>query len=176
MKAVLNEIDSEPYLSALEQAMPRLAAGDCCLGGRELRLFGVAELADAQLGFSVGPQGHPLWGEAPGDWLRSWLVIGEDDEHGDPIFIDLAQEPLPVYTAIVGEGTWEPVAIATSFESFVQIFECWAQMAVGRATREELEECPLSLAESEELLGELRRRDPGLDPRYWQDWLEGVSD
>lgn len=47
------------------------------------------------MGYATNPQGKVLTGEAEGDWRANWIVIGEDETCGDPIFIDAAQERFP---------------------------------------------------------------------------------
>jgi hypothetical protein len=164
--------DFDPYLRRLEALEER----ELCFGGRCLLLFAGDELEDAQLGFSIGPQGHELCGDEPGDWRRSWLVIGEDDEHGDPIFVDLAEPGLPVYTAIVGEGEWEPVPVARSWEGFVRVLEHLRERAKGRESFEDIAEHPLHERERREILSELAALQSAFDLRYWQDWLEGLEE
>ncbi len=93
------------------------------LSHRRITLFKVKELQKAQLGYSVDPNGNSLCGYKEGDWRESWLVIANEDQCGDPIFIDLAIEDSPVYTAIHGEEFWEPQVIANSFRDFIQAFQ-----------------------------------------------------
>ena len=63
------------------------------LGYRTVTLFSSEDLEEAQLGYSVDIDGQSLVGTEEGDWLSSWLVIGNEDETGDPIFIDTDDEP-----------------------------------------------------------------------------------
>lgn len=164
-------LERERYLERLERAPVREVA----LGGRGVRLFGADELDDAQLGYSVSPSGQRLWGERRGEWRQSWLVIGEDDEHGDPIFVDLADPALAVHTAIAGEGVWEPLCIASQCERFFALLALWHELGAGRATAEEWADDPLPPWRHAELPARLRSIDPELEPRYWLDWLEGLA-
>src|SRR2546425_11908202 len=93
------------------------------LGYRTVLLFPVAALEEAQLGYSVGNAGEILAGENEGDWKSNWLVIGMEDLIGDPIFVDLNNQELPVFTAAHGEGAWNPKLIASSFEVFIKVME-----------------------------------------------------
>ena len=54
-----------------------------------------------------------------GEWKKTWVVIANEDLNGDPIFIDLDDSRLPVYTAPHGAGHWEPVLLASSFSGFI---------------------------------------------------------
>lgn len=51
-------------------------------------------------------------------WNPSWVVVASIS--GDPIFVDTATEPGPVFFAYHGEGSWEPQLTAPSMEVFVQ--------------------------------------------------------
>lgn len=71
-------------------------------GHRTVTLFPEAELEDAQIGYSVGEAGEDFTGNSVGDWRANWLVIGDEDVCGDPIFVDLSESNLPVFTAAHG--------------------------------------------------------------------------
>lgn len=66
------------------------------IGYRIVTLFSSNELGEAQLGYSVDINGQSLAGTGDGDWHPSWLVIGNEDETGDPIFIDTDDDQFPV--------------------------------------------------------------------------------
>ncbi|MGQ7887485.1 hypothetical protein [Paenibacillus sp. WC2504] len=59
------------------------------VGYRTVTLFSSDELEKAQIGYCIDTNGQSLTGNGDGDWLQSWLVIGYEDETGDPIFIDI---------------------------------------------------------------------------------------
>src|SRR3954447_7825031 len=90
------------------------------LGYQTLRLLPADELTEAQEGYSGA------------GWPPHWLVIAQEDLLGDPIFTDLSDELLPVYTAAHGEGVWEPVQIADSFDGFVLALGQVASVSGGR--------------------------------------------
>jgi len=71
-----------------------------------------SELETAQHGYGA----HP----GTDDWKKSWLVIARDTELGDPYFVDISDEELPVYTASHCEGSWQSELVATSLERFLQ--------------------------------------------------------
>ena len=49
------------------------------------------------------------------------LVIGYDEEiGGDPLFIDIANEDYPVFTAEHGMGEWDALEMYDSLEEFVE--------------------------------------------------------
>ena len=84
-----------------------------------------------------------------GDWRESWLVIGYEDECGDPIFIDAAGPEFAVYTAAHGTGDWVPDPVATSFANFVRALTLVKNLSVGRETPVERETIPISTNERE---------------------------
>ena len=84
----------------------------------EVTLVSPDGLGAAQVGFAISPDGQSLVG-TDGQWRPDWLVVGFDDDLGDPVFIDVGDPSLPVYTATHGVGFWRPVQLASSFASFV---------------------------------------------------------
>lgn len=97
------------YESTLNEIIPLVE-----FGYTPIRIFRSGELSDAQLGYSVDPAGVSLIGENDGDWRPNWLVIGNEELGGAPIFIDTSQPGYPVYTAMHGEGRWDPEPLALS--------------------------------------------------------------
>lgn len=65
-------------------------------------------------------EGQSLVGNEEGDWKEGWIVIGIDSYLGDPIFVDSNDENCPVYTAMHGEGEWEPECIAERIEDIIE--------------------------------------------------------
>ena len=76
-------------------------------------------LIEAQHGFGNDQDGNDLSGTNTGDWQSSWQVMARDTELGDPYFIDVSQEQLPVYTAFLGEAGWEVELVSASAAGFV---------------------------------------------------------
>ena len=71
-----------------------------------LELFPVSSLEDAQVGYSRTPHGKSLVGQDGGAWKANWMVIGRETCCGDPIFVDVEDTRVPVFTAMHGEGSW----------------------------------------------------------------------
>lgn len=78
---------------------------------------------EAQLGYRTHPNGNELTGSREGDWKTSWFVIGRDTVVGDPFFVDLGSENLPVYTAMHGAGSWDPTLVSRSVSGFISSIE-----------------------------------------------------
>jgi hypothetical protein len=85
-------------------------------------LFSEEEIEGAQVGYSVDEEGNSLVGQGPGSWEENWLVIGVEEDIDDPIFVDMQAEGYPVFTAMHGEDTWEPVCIFESLDHLLQEF------------------------------------------------------
>ncbi len=77
-------------------------------------LFKENEIENAQLGYSVDEQGNSLTENNEGDWQHGWVVIGYEEELGDPLIIDTSQEGYPILTAEHGAGDWEPIVLFNS--------------------------------------------------------------
>lgn len=99
-----------------------LAGEEYELDDMTLSLFMEEEIYNEQLGYSIDSEGNSLIGENEGDWKSSWLVIGQDVYCGDPIFVDVLQTGYPVYTAIHGEGDWEPILLSNTLHNFLVNF------------------------------------------------------
>jgi hypothetical protein len=108
------------------------------------------ELEQHQVGYSLDPDSKSLTGENEGDWLKSWLVIGHEDLTGDPFFIETCRPHYPVYTAVHGEGQWDPVMVADSLQGFRQALSAVAKIAAGRQYPLALEANPLTQQERED--------------------------
>lgn len=77
-------------------------------------LFKENELEAEQLGYSVDEQGNFLTGNAQGDWQEGWIVIGYEEDLGDPLIVDTSHKDYPVLTAEHGAGDWEPIILYNS--------------------------------------------------------------
>jgi hypothetical protein len=133
---------------------------EIALGYRTVRLLRPDELAPAQEGYQ---------GEG---WPADWLVVATEDELGDPIFTDLSIEQLPVFTAPHGQGDWEPVQLADSFDGFVAALAEVASISTGRDHPVGLEENPVPDAERKQILGRIRAANPHSDYEFWRSWFE----
>ena len=69
-----------------------------------------------QEGYRFNPlTGEDLTGTEDGDWKKSWYVVGDiPGVGGDPLFTDIADERLPLYTAMHGAGRWDEIHVADS--------------------------------------------------------------
>jgi hypothetical protein len=137
-----------------------------------LRLFESGKLGEGQLGYSVGPKGESLCGSEEGTWRSSWMVIGYDTGLGDPIFIDTANPELPVFTAVAGEGAWNPKPVAISLGVFAQCWREFARISEGRSNPVEEEANPLQAPERSAYL-ERNRAISGwhISAEFWIDLL-----
>ena len=104
------------------------------VGGIELAT--VAKLPEAQQGYSVNTDGHPLADTELGSWSADWVVIGHEMACGDPIFLSLTA-PHPVYTAMSEEkeeeGEWVPNLIAPTVDKFWDCLERFRRFAIEKS-------------------------------------------
>lgn len=97
------------------------------------------DVPPGQVGFAVASDGESLVGIGPGDWRPEWVVIGHDTACGDPVFAS-DEAPHPVFSAMHGEGSWEPKLVAPSIEAFAECLRAFQAFAAGRGGPVELEE------------------------------------
>lgn len=154
-----------------KELLNTLAIPAVSLGHTAVRVHGVNELGEAQIGYAVDTSGTSLVDGEPGSWERKWVVIGYEDGCGDPIFIDTETEGFSVYTAMHGTGNWEPNLIATGLRNFAAAMGEVATVAKGRENPVELEANPITLAERASVLDRIQQHNPGIDPTFWETWL-----
>ena len=127
---------------------------------QRLVLHAAPDLEAAQVGYR-GPRLGDESFIAPHGWRRSWVVIAADA--GDPYFLDVAKASAagecPVYTAMHGTGTWDPILAASSLEQFLRILTTWARIVVPQYDPQNPEE-PLDEAQARRLAAEIERIDP----------------
>ena len=123
-------------------------------------LYPAPELEQAQVGYR-GPRLGDESFIAPHGWRRNWVVIAADA--GDPYFLDVAKADArgecPVYTAMHGTGTWEPLLAASSLAQFLRILTAWVRIVVPQYDPQDPEE-PLDEAQARRLATEIERIDP----------------
>ncbi len=141
-------------------------------GYQTVRLFPIEELEEAQLAYSVGDADEDFTGEGAGDWKRSWLVIAYEDLLGDPIFVDLSGPELPVYTAAHGEGEWNPVLVASSFNGFIEALKEVERVSKGRSNPVEAERNPLPDSERQHVLSRIAELNGNAPLEFWESWFE----
>ena len=81
---------------------------------------------------------------------------------GDPYFLDttktLPNGDTPVWTAMHGTGTWEPILAASSLSQFLQILRVWVRIVVSHHDRQNPDE-PLDDAHLRRLTNEINQID-----------------
>jgi len=81
----------------------------------QLMVCSFAELPGAQEGYAwSGPERSRL----PG-WAPSWVVVASI--FGDPFFVDLEKDGLPVLFARHGAGEWRPRRVAPNMAAFLEV-------------------------------------------------------
>ena len=162
---------SLPNFSSYVQALAAVPFREVSFGSSTVRIFDSNQIDEAQLGYSRDSNGQSLCGRKDGDWKDEWLVIAYEDLCGDPIFIDTSVNNMPVYTAMHGQGRWEPELIADTFDGFVESLKAVKSVAAGRENPVELESNPLPNAQCEQILKTIRVANPKADTAFWYLWL-----
>lgn len=121
-----------------------------------IELFRLDDLQEAQLGYSVDPDGNSLISDEEGGWRSTWLVIAYETGLGDPIFVS-TEPPFAAFTAMHGEGSWDPTLIAPSLDAFWQCLRLYRSVANGREHPVALEANPLADQEIQAYLRDIRR-------------------
>lgn len=137
-------------------------------GYRTFALFSESEIDEEQKGYST----DALTGEILSDWKDNWLVIGREDLVGDPLFVDLQAEELPVYTAAHGEGNWNPILVSNSFSGFIESLLEVQKVSNGRINPVELENNPLPEVIREQVLNKISKLSGGAPLEFWESWFE----
>ncbi|PFH90579.1 hypothetical protein [Bacillus sp. AFS088145] len=68
------------------------------------------------IGYIINENGASLCGDGIGDWKEKWIVIGYEEMCGDPVFVDVDHDNYPIYTAMHGDGDWDPILILKSIK------------------------------------------------------------
>ena len=134
-----------------------------------IQLFPLSSLEEMQAGYSKTPNGKSLLTTDGGSWRANWIVIGHETCCGDPIFLDVGDPRLPVFTAMHGEGSWSPQQIAISIEAFAGCFQEFALVAKLRSSPVEVQQHPLGDAEREAFLAHVVQINEGLiTSDFWE--------
>ena len=153
----------------LLELLAKLHPHEVAYGYGGLKLFEADELEEAQVGYSVGADGRSLCSAERGLWQPDWLVIGCDTGLGDPIFVDIGAPNLPVFTAMTGQGLWEPKPVAISLDAFAQCWREFEQVAQGRDWPENEGANPLSKAGRDSYLGRIKEtNDWRIEADLWE--------
>ncbi len=145
---------------------------DYNVGGIEL--FQPENLPEAQLGYAVGIGGESLVGVKPGGWLADWVVIGNETACGDPVFASQTS-PHPIFTAMHGQGSWEPELIAPSLETFRECLDVFRRFAEGRSCPGELKAHLPSEEERARFLTDIKRLTTTDDVEAWFFWAVQIE-
>lgn len=151
-----------PSYRAMRAAVP---FDSVSFGYTTVTLHPFTALPEAQQGYGIVPEGQNT------DWRPEWVVIGDEDLTGDPLFIDTEDEGFPVHTAAHGMGAWSSRLVAISFSHLVEALQLVSRAARGRETPVALEGNPLPEAEREAVLSSIRTNNPGADLSFWEVWL-----
>lgn len=146
---------------------PSLVPREISLGYSGITLYASDDLHEAQLGYSRLPDGTSLTGQDPGDWREEWVVIGNEQTCGDPIFVDTSGKLLPVFTAMHGVGSWDPRMVAESYEGFLRIIERFSKVAIGREHPVALEAKPMTRVEFDEFMAFASVHSGADDNTFW---------
>jgi hypothetical protein len=142
------------------------AAKSISIGSVEINMASPSKLDKMQVGYSRDPKGKSLITGNEGDWRQEWLVVGWN-ELGDPIFIDVSSSGLEVFSAMHGEGSWEPFKIADSIDKFSEILNRLSVLSKGRKHSVGLEKNPMSAQEAEDFLTFVHENNPDSDMGFW---------
>ncbi len=111
------------------------------------------ELNDAQRGYQDLPPGL--------------FVIGHESGLGDPIGLDTRDPRLPAWTAMHGEGEWNPVQIADSLNGLIDAVAIMKRLSAGRECPVAVESSPLPRAECDAGLAAITNANPESNIEFW---------
>lgn len=144
---------------------------DISLGYSEINFLRSDELEEGQEGYSFDSSGKSLITGKDGDWEEGWVVIASDNV-GDPIFVDTAVSFLPVFSAIHGQGTWDPFIIADSLDRFIDVISILARVSENRTYPVDIENNPIDNHERKAVIKEIRKLIPHSEVEYWEAFLD----
>jgi hypothetical protein len=155
-------------IEAFKPELEKIKIPRISIGYSTVQLFKQGKLEEGQVGYAVDPKGKPLTGMAEGDWRTSWVVIGYEESLGDPIFVDIAQQDFPVYTAMPGIGKWSEKKIADSFHGFIKGLELISEIAVGRESPVLLDQNPISDEDIRQTITRIEQGNPTSNIEFWE--------
>jgi len=144
-----------------------VSAKSVSIGSMELNISNLTQLDQHQGGYSRDAAGRSLVTGKKGDWKEEWTVIGWN-ELGDPIFIDLKSRGFQVFSAMHGEGSWEPYRIADSLNTFGQILTKLGDLSQNRENPVRLEKNPISPEEAKDFLNFVQQNNRNSDMDFWK--------
>jgi len=149
--------------------LPLLEVSYGCGG---IKLLAADELEKGQLGYSVAQNGASLCSTGPGGWHPDWIVIGHDTACGDPLLIDTGDPTLPLFTALSGQGQWEPLPVAISMDVFARCLVEFARIAERRKNPAEKDRNPLPDQERNNFLLFIANMNLGQQHEFWTALLD----
>jgi hypothetical protein len=141
------------------------------LGYDRFCLFDVDNIKNGQIGYSVDREGNSLTTEQRGSWQANWLVIGFQENCGDPFFIDIASDEFPVYTSING-GEWDLTMVADSYTNFIEILTNLKKLSKDRENPVKLETKPISIEEEQRFIDGVEAKNIKTEIWYWENLFE----
>jgi len=151
----------------LLMGLSHIAPREVSYGVGGVEVFAADKLQDAQLGYSVTPDGASLCNGEVGAWQPHWIVIGYELGCGDPLIVDTSEAALPVVTAVHGQGAWEPEPVAISLEAFGRSLERFPRVSKGRATPVERDRNPLADADRAAFQTRIAEINNGAVADFW---------
>lgn len=142
------------------------------IGYDDIFLFDIDNIEKEQVGYSIDPNGNLLVTDEEGSWKTDWLVIGFNENTGDPFFVDTSLNDFPVYTSMHGEDIWDPTMISDSYINFIEILKCIQKLSVGRENPVAIEANPLSDEEVDNLISKIEKKNLRSEIWYWESLLE----
>ena len=155
-------------LETFKPVLEKIKIPEISIGYSTIHLFEQDKLEEGQIGYAVDPKGKSLTGTAGGDWRPTWVVIGYEGLLGDPIFVDIAQQDFPVYTAMHGMGEWLEEKIADSFHGFIKGLELISGIAVGRESPVLLDQNPISDEDIRQTITRIEQENPTSNIEFWE--------
>lgn len=87
------------------------------VAGGTYRLFKPGALVRGQVGYAVDAEGSPF---PPTTWRGEWVVVGAEQDLGDPLIADLSTDEIRLMTAAHGSGRWDTEVVAPSVDSLLR--------------------------------------------------------
>lgn len=151
-----------PIPERFRQLRAAAATNRVSIGYSGICLFPLDQLQAAQQGYGIIPEGDET------DWRPEWVVVGNEELCGDPVFIDIDDDEFPVYTAAHGMENWRPQLLAFSFRHFLQIMEQLQELSRRRANPVQLQNHPVTQEENDAFVEFIRHQSPDVDFHFWR--------
>ncbi|MES0488559.1 MAG: hypothetical protein ABUK01_01105 [Leptospirales bacterium] len=156
------------YIDLLDEAKVKKTE----IGYEGFELFQSDIIDEEQAGYSFDLDGNDLTGEEDGKWRKEWIVVGRDTSLGDPLLIDTSKKEFPLYTAVHGEESWDPVLLSPSLERFLKSLEILRKLETEFHRVKETKD----VAAFESMRGlsliEILRLNEGCDDSFWEEMFD----